>query len=186
LDRPKNKLRIPMHYELQNDDEHGLGKAPLQFGKVRIFQQDGKGSTAFLGEDWGKFTPIDDKMRLYVGTAQDIVVVRTIEMNERHRVAGNLFDIEVIIKYEMENFKDSAVTLDIAESLQHVRNELWKNTGRDVEWKLGDQTTFEGKPDPEYSTSDKKVFHAELPARGADTKATKIVHKLHFFIKNEW
>jgi hypothetical protein len=186
LDRPKNKLRIPMHYELQNDDEHGLGKAPLQFGKVRIFQQDGKGSTAFLGEDWGKFTPIDDKMRLYVGTAQDIVVVRTIEMNERHRVAGNLFDIEVIIKYEMENFKDSAVTLDIAESLQHVRNEVWKNTGRDVEWKLGDQTTFEGKPDPEYSTFDKKVFHAELPARGADTKATKIVHKLHFFIKNEW
>jgi hypothetical protein len=186
LDRPKNKLRVPMHYELQNDEQNGLGKAPLQFGKVRIFQEDGRGSTAFLGEDWGKFTPIDDKMRLYVGTAQDIVVVRTIEKNERLRVAGNLFDIEVIIKYEIENFKDSAVTLDIAESLQYVRNEVWKNTGRDVEWKLGDETTFDGKPDPEYSTFDKKVFHADLPARGADTKAKKVVHKLHFFIKNEW
>ena len=46
-----------------------FGQAPLQFGKVRIFQDDGRGSTAFIGEDWGKFTPLDDEMRLYVGTA---------------------------------------------------------------------------------------------------------------------
>ncbi len=121
LDRPKNKLRVPMHYVLKNDKANDLGKAPLQFGKVRIFQDDGQGSTAFLGEDWGKFTPLDDEMRLYVGTAQDIVVVRTIEKNEQHRVAGNLFDLEVIVKYEIENFKDTAVTLDVAESLPYVR-----------------------------------------------------------------
>ena len=95
LDRAQNKLRIPMHYVLQNDQAHHLGLAPLQFGKVRIFQEDGHGSTAFLGEDWGKFTPLDDEMRLFVGTAQDIVVRRTIEKNEQHRVAGNLYNIEV-------------------------------------------------------------------------------------------
>jgi hypothetical protein len=112
--------------------------------------------------------------------------VRTIDKNERHRVAGNLFDIEVILKYEIENFKDQAVTLDVAESLRHVRSEVYRNTGRDVQFELGKQTTFEGGPDKEHSTFDKKVFHADLPARGADTKATKIVHKFHFFIKNEW
>jgi hypothetical protein len=125
-------------------------------------------------------------MRLYVGTAQDVVVVRTIEKNEKHRVAGNLYDIEVILKYEIENFKDSAVTLDVAESLRAVRSEVLRDTGRDVQWELGDQTTFEGGADREESNFDKKVFHARLPARGADTKAEKIVHKLHFFIKNEW
>ena len=186
LDRPKNKLRIPMHYVLHNDKANNLGLAPLPFGKVRLFQDDGRGSTAFLGEDWGKFTPLDDEMRLYVGTAQDIVVYRTIEKREQHRVAGNLFNIEVILKYEIENFKDQAVTLDVVESLREIRKEVYRDTGRDVEWKLGEQTTFKGGPDLERSDFDKKVFHADLPARGADTKARKIVHKLHFFITHEW
>ncbi len=186
LDRPKNKLLVPMHYVLKNDKENNLGLAPLQFGKVRIFQDDGRGSTAFLGEDWGKFTPLDDEMRLYVGTAQDVVVRRTIDKNEQKRVAGNLFHREVIIKYEIENFKDKAVRLDVQESLRYIRNEVRGDSGRDVEWELGDQTTFEGGPDKEKSDFDRVVFHTELPARGADDKATKIVHKLHVFIRNEW
>jgi hypothetical protein len=186
LDRPKNKLLVPMHYVLTNDEANQMGRAPLQFGKVRIFQDDGRGSTAFLGEDWGKFTPLDDEMRLYVGTAQDVVVRRTIDKNEQKRVAGNLYHREVIVKYEIENFKDKAVALDVQESLRHIRNEVRGDSGRDVEWELGDETTFEGGPDEEKSDFDRVVFHADLPARGADDKATKIVHKLHVLIKNEW
>ena len=34
---PQNKLRVPMHYVLKNDAAHHLGKAPLPYGKVRIF-----------------------------------------------------------------------------------------------------------------------------------------------------
>ena len=73
IDQPQNKLRVPMHYVLKNDKDNHLGAAPLQFGKVRIFIE-GSGkekeqSTAFLGEDWGKFTPIDDEMKLYLGVA---------------------------------------------------------------------------------------------------------------------
>jgi hypothetical protein len=186
LDRPKNKLLVPMHYVLTNDKENHLGLAPLEFGKVRIFQDDGRGSTAFLGEDWGKFTPLDDEMRLYVGTARDVVVRRTIDKNEQKRVAGNLYHREVIIKYEIENFKDKAVRLDVQESLRHVRNEVRGDSGRDVEWELGEATTFEDGPDEEKSDYDRVVFHTELPARGADDKATKIVHKLHVLIRNEW
>ncbi|HUT95210.1 MAG TPA: hypothetical protein VMY37_37500 [Thermoguttaceae bacterium] len=186
FDRPKNKLLVPMHYVLKNDEENKLGRAPLQFGKVRIFQDDGHGSTAFLGEDWGKFTPLDDEMRLSVGTAQDVVVRRTIDKNEQKRVAGNLYHREVIVKYEIENFKDKAVTLDVQESLRAIRNEVGGDTGRDAEWELGELTTFEGGPDEEKSDFDRVVFHADLPARGADDKATKIVHKLHLLIKNEW
>jgi hypothetical protein len=186
IDQPKNKLRVPMHYVLKNDRDNHLGTAPLQPGKVRLFQDDGRGSTAFLGEDWGKFTPLDDEMRLFVGVAQDIAVQRTIEKNELHRVAGNLYDIEVIVKYDIENFKDQAVMLDIAESLRDIRAAVYRDTGRDVQWVLGEQTTFAGGEDRDKSTWDKKLFHAQLPARGADSKAAKIVHKLHFTIKNEW
>ncbi len=62
LDRPQNKLLVPMHYVLKNDKANHLGAAPLQYGKARIFQEDGHGGTAFVGEDWGKFTPLDDEM----------------------------------------------------------------------------------------------------------------------------
>lgn len=186
LDRPQNKLLIPMHYVLTNDKASQLGRAPLQYGKVRVFQEDGHGGTAFLGEDWGKFTPLDDEMRLYVGTAQDVVVKRTIDKNEQKRVAGNLYHREIVVKYEIENFKDQAVTLDIAENLLALRNEVAGDTGRDVQWELGEGTTLPGKPDQEKSTFATVVFHVDLPARGADQKAVKTVHKLDVLLKNEW
>lgn len=186
LDRAQNKLRVPMHYKLTNDRANNLGHSPLPFGKVRIFQDDGRGTVAFIGEDWGKFTPIDDQMKLYLGVAQDIVVKRTIDKNVVHRRAGRLYDREVVIKYEIENFKDKPVTLDIAEDLFQLRSEVQGNTGRDVQWELGSQTTFKGGPDPEESTHRRVLFHADLPARQGAGKAKKIVHKLHVWIKNEW
>jgi hypothetical protein len=186
LDRAQNKLLVPMHYVLKNDKANRLGTAPLQFGKVRIFQEDGHGGTAFIGEDWGKFTPLDDEMRLFVGVAQDIVVRRTIERNEVHRIAGNLYDREVVVKFEIENFKDKAAVLDISENVRGIRNELGGDTGRDVQWELGKSTTFVGGSDKEKSTYEQLLFHVPLPARGVDGKAEKIVHKLHVLIKNEW
>jgi predicted amidohydrolase YtcJ len=187
LDQPQQKLRVPMHYVLKNDKANNLGVAPLQYGKVRIFIDGGQdGSTAFLGEDWGKFTPMDDEMKLYLGVAQDVVVKRTIEKNENKKIGGNVSHQEVILKYEIENFKDKEVTLDVVENLRHVRNEVRGDTGRDVEWELGKETTFEGGIDKEKSTFEQVVFHAKLPAKGADGKAKKITHKLHVTIKNEW
>ena len=179
-----------MHYVLKNDKAHHLGAAPLQFGKVRIFiegaGENKESSTAFLGEDWGKFTPIDDEMKLYLGVAQDIVVKRTIDKNENRRISGNLSDQEVVVKYEIENFKDQPVTLDVVENLPYIRREVRGDTGRDVQWELGSDTTFPGGPDPEQSTFEKVVFHVQLPARNADGKAEKIVHKLQLILKNEW
>jgi hypothetical protein len=175
-----------MHYVLKNDKANQLGKAALEFGKVRIFQADNRGSTAFIGEDYGKFTPPDDEMPLYLGVAQDVVVRRTIARNEAHRVAGNLYNREVLIKYEIENFKKKPVVLDVRESLAHIRSEVLGETGRDVEWELGKETTFEGGPDAEKSTHDQVLFHAELPAHEGEGAAEKITHTLHVILKNEW
>jgi hypothetical protein len=190
LDRGQNKLRVPMHYVLKNDAEHGLGKAALPYGKVRLFiegaGENAQASTAFLGEDWGKFTPKDGEMRLYLGVAQDVVVKRTIDKSEIKRVTGNLFNHEVIIKYEIENFKKEPVTLDVAENLVFLRNEVRGNTNREVDYELHDDTTFEGGLDGVRSRADQLVFHAKLPAANAEGKAEKIVHRLHLTLKNEW
>jgi hypothetical protein len=125
-------------------------------------------------------------MKLYLGVAQDIVVKRTIERNDNQRIAGNLYNQTVVIKYEIENFKEQAVTLDIVENLRNIRREVRADNNRDVEWELGNQTTFEGGPDKEKSTFEKLMFHVKLPPRSADGKAEKLTHKLHVILKNEW
>lgn len=190
LDRAQNKLRVPMHYVLTNDAAHKLGNAALPYGKVRMFIEGAAGSaqagTAFLGEDWGKFTPKDGEMRLYLGVTQDVVVKRTIEKSEFKRVTGNLFNHDIVVKYEIENFKKEPVTLNVAENLTYLRNEIHGNTSREVDYELHNDTTFEGGPDPEHSRADQLEFHAKLPAADGEGKAEKIVHRLHLTLKNEW
>ncbi|MHC4795880.1 MAG: hypothetical protein ACYTF1_04470, partial [Planctomycetota bacterium] len=186
LDRGQNQLRVPMHYVIKNDKNHQLGQFPLMPGKARIFQEDGKGGTAFIGEDWGRFTAIQDEMKLYLGLARDIVVKRTVELNQKNRRGGNLYDRDVIVKYEIENFKDSPAVLDVTESLRHIRNEVQGDSKRDVDWELGQETTFVETLDKEKGTFDKVIFHIPLPSRAEDGSAEKVIHKLHILIKNEW
>ncbi|MCP4594022.1 MAG: DUF4139 domain-containing protein [bacterium] len=186
LNGGKQQLRIPMHYVLVNDGAHGLGAFPLMFGKARIFQEDGRGTVAFIGEDWGPFTPRDDEMKLYLGVAKDVVVTRTIERRNKVRVHGNLYNYDVVVKYEIENFKDQSVVLDVAESLPNLRREICGDTGRDVQWELGTDGTLHEFIDGEKTTADKVVFHLSAPPRGEDQKAVKQAHTLHVRIKNEW
>jgi len=186
LDRGQNQLRVPMHYVIKNDAQHRLGEFPLMYGKARIFQKDGKGGVAFIGEDWGGFTPVDDEMKLYLGLARDIVVKRTIERRKKERLGGNLYNYNVVIKYEIENFKDSPAVLDLTESLCYIRGEIAGEKERDVDWELGKETTFAQTYDKEKSTFDTVIFHIPLPTRLQDGSTEKIIHKLHVTIKNEW
>jgi hypothetical protein len=186
LEPAKQQLKIPMHYVLQNDPSHGLGKFSLRFGKARIFQQDGHGGAAFLGEDWAAFTPRDDELKLFLGVARDIVVKRTIDKREEIRRPGNLRDYDVVIKYEIENFKDGAAVLDIVESMSALRREILGDTGRDVDWETHGTASLNGKLDPERTTADEVVAQLTLPPRTDDQQATKHTYTLQIRIKNEW
>jgi hypothetical protein len=186
LDPAKNQLQVPMHYVLKNNLATGLGRFPLRSGKVRIFQDDGHGTLAFLGEDWGGFTPLDDEMKLFLGQAKDIVVKRTIDRRNKVRVLGNLYNYDVIVKYEIENFKDQGVVLDLVESVASLRSEILRDTGRDVEWEFGGEGTLAELRNSKKSTAKNVMFNVSLPPRGADQKAVKQVHTFHLVIKNEW
>lgn len=179
--------RVLMHYRLLNSEGHGLGRFPLQPGKVRIFIRDGRGGEAFLGEDLAALTPLDGEMRLYLGEARDIVCTRTIQHNHRRRIRGNLFDQEIRIRYEIENFKDKPATLDIVEQLNRLAREYGADPHGDVEWELGPLTsegirlTYErGRATP--------VLHVALPARpeDPDAKVEKRTFVLHVTLKNLW
>ena len=181
-----NQRYVTLHYVLKNDEAHKLGKFPLPYGKVRIFQKDGKGGEAFTGEDWGQFTPIDDEMKLYLGLARDIKVERTVKKNDRTAVHGNLFHQEVIVQYKMQNFKKDACVLDIEEDMNELRNEFCGGKDREAQWELADQTTDRGKV--ERKSAQKVEVHVPLSAgpKEADKKPEETVFLLHVWFRNEW
>ncbi|MFT7639785.1 MAG: hypothetical protein ACI9G1_001523 [Pirellulaceae bacterium] len=178
---------ILMHYELTNDKANKLGQFPLQPGKVRIFIDDGRGGEAFLGEDLSRLTPLDDKMRLYLGQSRDIVCSRTLEKNQRHAVRGNLFHQEIILKFEIENFRDKDAVLSIQEQINQLARQYGADPHGEAEWELGDQTSEEIS----FDYSDGKTIpklSVKLAARPEDpnAKVEKKIVKFHLTIKNLW
>lgn len=177
--------RIPMHYELTNDARHGLGQYPLQPGKVRIFIDDGHGGEAFLGEDWAHFTPLDDKLRLYLGEARDVICTRIVKNNKRHAIQGNLFNQEVWLRYEIENYKDDAVALDLTEQINKLAETYGARPPGDAEWTLGADTT-KGVRITRERGSALPTLHVDLPPRPKSGEVQKTVVTLHVLLKNLW
>ncbi|NLF33159.1 MAG: hypothetical protein GX591_20020 [Planctomycetes bacterium] len=185
-DRPLAS-KVLMHYVLTNDAAHAMGVFPLQPGKVRIFIADGRGGEAFLGEDWAALTPLDGEMKLYLGEARDVVCTRTIQDNRRHAVRGDLFHQELRIQYEVENFKDKPVTLDIVEQLNALARQYGGDPHGDVEWELGAGTSPTIRLNMEEGTA-RPILRVELPARpkDADEKVAKQTFTFHLTLKNLW
>ncbi|MEM6459674.1 MAG: hypothetical protein AAF710_09830 [Planctomycetota bacterium] len=188
LDAAQYKLRVPMHYRIDNTAENGLGNEALPAGKVRIFQRDAPGSdatTAFLGEDLADHTPVGNHADLFLGVAQDIVVKRTVEARKDDRVAGNLFHRRVTLKYEIENFKDTPVTLNLAEQIEPLRQELGLASNQPAEWALGDATTFPAGPLADETDQTVVTHSIDLPARSGDEAETVTVF-LELVFRNQW
>jgi hypothetical protein len=177
--------RVLMHYEISNDEKNGLGRFGMPAGKARIFLDDGKGGEAFLGEDWAEATPLDRKMRLFLGEARDVLCTRTVQSNERHTVQGNLFHQEVRLRYEIENFKAEPLTLDIREQLNHLAAEFGARAPGDVEWELLDGTTPGLKVSTELGGA-LPVLSVGLPARPKGGAVEKQVVILHVMLRNLW
>lgn len=122
-EKVQQNVGIPVTYEIKNEKQSGLGDYGLWDGKARIFQDDGHGSTIFLGEDNAKFTPPGEKMSLYIGDSRDIVVtqrkMKEVKINIRRNNDGAivLYDTDEIMKIEIENFKDSPAILTLIEEI---------------------------------------------------------------------
>lgn len=114
---------IPVSYRIANTEKTGLGEFALHGGKVRVFQQDGHGSTIFLGEDFTGLVPVGEDMEIYIGDSRDIVVtqrkMRDTRINIRKNNHGNviLYDTEELIKATVENFKDKPAVLTMIQQI---------------------------------------------------------------------
>jgi len=144
---------IPVSYEVTNSQQSGLGKFALWGGKARLFQQDGHGSTIFLGEDNASLVPVGEKMELYIGDSRDIVVTQRkmtdaqINLRKNNDGVVVLFDTDEIIKAKIENFKDSPAVLTM---IQHIPGQ-WDMEECNLKYVKKDASTLK--------------FEIELPAR---------------------
>ena len=164
-------IGVPVSYRIWNKKDSGLGAFALWGGKARLFQDDGAGSTIFLGEDHTAIVPVRQKTELYIGDSRDIVVtqrqMRSNQINQRKNDKGRviLYDTDEIITAKIENFKDTPAVLTM---VQHIDGQ-WDMESCNMEYTRKDAGTLE--------------FEIELPARQGDKPAVKEL-EMHFHRRN--
>ncbi len=165
-------IGVPVSYRIVNEDKSGLGEFAMAGGKARLFQDDGSGSTIFLGEDNTALIPVGQKTELYVGDSRDIVVTQRKMKDDKIPVHKNnkdqvvLYKTNEVITAKIENFKDKPATLTM---IQHIGGQ----------WEMK-ECTLDGKK-VKYNRKDASTleFEIELEARSDDGPAERNL-KMHY------
>lgn len=101
---PSKKVNVKI--EVDNSQKNNLGMA-MPAGKVRVYKKDADGALQFIGEDNIDHTPKDEKLRLYIGDAFDLVgerrVMRSEAVSDRVR--------RETVQIQLRNHKDTPVTI---------------------------------------------------------------------------
>ncbi|MFO0753363.1 MAG: DUF4139 domain-containing protein [Thermodesulfovibrionales bacterium] len=104
--------RVGVFMKIENTKENGLG-VPLPRGTVRVYKRDGEGALQFAGEDSIEHTPKDEKIRVKLGEAFDIVVVR--KQTEWRKLASDTY--EAAYHIVVRNRKEEDVTIKFVEPI---------------------------------------------------------------------
>jgi hypothetical protein len=106
------KDTVQVFYQFKNDEKAGLGM-PMPAGVVRVYQNDSKGGTHFVGEDRIDHTPKGEMLNLKIGNAFDVVAER--KQVDFEKIASNVYEVE----YEVvvRNHKATPVTVEVNEPI---------------------------------------------------------------------
>jgi hypothetical protein len=111
-DQRSGKQKVGVFLELVNSQKNNLGM-PLPKGTVRVYKQDKDGSLQFIGEDEIDHTPKDEKFKLKIGEAFDVVGERI--QTDYKRLADNLF--EVAFEVSLRNHKNENINVLVEEPI---------------------------------------------------------------------
>lgn len=107
-----DELSAAIVVELENTEQNRMGM-PLPAGKVRVYQADSRGNLQFLGEDRINHTPRNEKVRLYIGDAFDVVGTRRV-VSER-RISDK--ETEQTVEVQIRNRKETSAEVAVVERL---------------------------------------------------------------------
>ncbi len=104
--------KVPVFLLFRNDKASRLGM-PLPKGIVRVYKRDKDESLQFVGENAIDHTPKDEKVRLMLGDAFDVVGDR--RQTEWKVVSGNTY--EASYEISLRNHKKEAITVRVVEPI---------------------------------------------------------------------
>jgi hypothetical protein len=106
-------IKVGVYQEFENTKANRLGVA-LPAGVVRLYKADADGTVQLIGEDRIDHTPRDERLRLKVGEAFDLVAERR-QTDFKVLASGHLYEeaFEVVIR----NHKDEDVVVQVVEPL---------------------------------------------------------------------
>jgi hypothetical protein len=111
-DQRSDKQKIGVFLEIENAKKNNLGM-PLPKGTVRVYKEDNDGSLQFIGEDRIDHTPKDEKFKVKIGEAFDVVGERV--QTDYKRLADNLF--EVAFEVSLRNHKKEDIKVLVEEPI---------------------------------------------------------------------
>ena len=109
--RPSSSGKVNVIVEFENKESNNLG-VPMPKGKVRVYKSDGE-SVEFIGEDMIDHTPKNEKIKLKIGDAFDIVAEEVQTENKRitDRVSEQAYDLK------FRNRKKEDVVIEVERGL---------------------------------------------------------------------
>jgi len=111
-DQRSNKQKVGVFLELENTKKHNLGM-PLPKGTIRVYKEDKDGSLQFIGEDRIDHTPKDEKFKIKIGEAFDVVGEK-IQTEYKH-LGFNLY--EVAFEVSLRNHKKEDIKVLVEEPI---------------------------------------------------------------------
>ncbi|MEW6382099.1 MAG: DUF4139 domain-containing protein [bacterium] len=117
--RSQRDLREPpprpaqVYVKLENKKANHLG-LPLPQGAIKVYQADSGGYFEFTGEDRIKDTPVDETVRIRIGSAFDVVGVH--RQMEWQKVAAQVY--ESSWQVDLRNRRDEKVVVQVIEPVQ--------------------------------------------------------------------
>ena len=110
---PDKTTKIGVFLSVENSKKNGMGM-PLPKGLVRVYKKDADESLQFVGEDAIDHTPEDEKIRVKIGNAFDVVAER-VQTDYRVLSSGNLY--ESSYKIALRNHKDERIVVQVVETV---------------------------------------------------------------------
>ncbi len=107
---PKEKIKVFVEFVSSQANKLGM---PLPAGVVRLYKKDADGSLQFAGEDRIEHTPKDEKIRLEIGEAFDVVAERV--QTDYKQITSVQHETEWEIT--LRNHKDSDITVAVLENV---------------------------------------------------------------------
>jgi hypothetical protein len=131
-----NLVPVATAFELENKKDAGLGM-PLPRGTVKVYRRDVDGRNEFVGEDAIGHTPKDEKIRVFIGNAFDLVAERRQTDIKRSSTANSDESFEI----KLRNHKKEGVEIRVVEHLRGWRQ--WDIAAKSANFTKLNSTTIE-------------------------------------------